>query len=251
MAEKKQPSGDHQGHRQRMKERLLAGGLAGFSDHEILEVALFYALPYRNTNELAHRLVAQFGGWTQALDAAYEDLLTVPGVTPHVATMLVMMGQIAHRYHRDVTGCVLHLYDTRSLAQHIAPWFLGEKQESVLLVSLDNKRKHLNTTRIFRGSVNSAQFNVREAAKQALRDNATQVVLAHNHPNGFAFPSQTDLDTTRYVAEVFKPLDIRLTEHMVVADGDCICMSQLPGMEDVFGIRPEPLARVATDDNSL
>lgn len=248
MAEQKQ---DHEGHRQRMKERLLAGGLAGFSDHEILEVALFYALPYRNTNELAHRLASHFGGWTQVLEAEYEDLLTVPGVTPHVATMLVLMGQMARRYHRDVTGYVLHLYDTRSLAQHIAPWFLGEKQESVLLVSLDNKRKHLNTTRVFRGSVNSAQFNVREAVKQALRDNATQVVLAHNHPNGFAFPSQTDLETTRYVAQVFKPLDIRLADHLVVAEGDCICMSELPNMADVFGVRVEPLPQVATDDNTL
>lgn len=228
MAEKKAKSGGiHEGHRQRMKERFLSGGLDSFSDHEIVEFLLFYALPYRNTNDLAHRLVAQFGGWTQVLDAHYDDLLAVPGVTPHVATLLNLAGQSARRYHRDMTGVVEHLFNTEALIRHILPWFLGQKNERVVLVCLDNKRKHLNTICLFEGSVNSAQFNIREAVQQALRDNATQVVLAHNHPNGFAFPSTADVKTTQRLAEIFRPLDVRLIDHIVVSEGDCLCMSQL------------------------
>lgn len=228
MAEKKAKSGGiHEGHRQRMKERFLSGGLDSFSDHEIVEFLLFYALPYRNTNDLAHRLVAQFGGWTQVLDAHYDDLLAVPGVTPHVATLLNLAGQSARRYHRDMTGVVEHLFNTEALIRHVLPWFLGQKNERVVLVCLDNKRKHLNTICLFEGSVNSAQFNIREAVQQALRDNATQVVLAHNHPNGFAFPSTADVKTTQRLAEIFRPLDVRLIDHIVVSEGDCLCMSQL------------------------
>ena len=247
MAEKKAPTGDHTGHRQRMKERLLCGGLDSFSDHEIVELLLFYALPYRNTNDLAHLLVAQFGGWTQVLDAAYEDLVTVPGVTPHVATLLTLAGQTARRYQRDVTGLVRQLYDADMVADHVIPWFLGRKEESVVLVSLDNKRKLLNTTRIFVGSVNSAQFNIRLAVQQALRDNATQVVLAHNHPNGYAFPSEADVTTTQFVQEVFAPLDIRLVDHLIVAEGDCLCMSLMPDTRWIFdGSQPPAgMARVA------
>lgn len=244
---KSKPAGEHEGHRQRMKERFLSGGLASFSDHEIVELLLFYALPYRNTNDLAHTLVARYGSWTRVLEANYTDLLTVPGITPHVATLLTLAGQAAQRYHRDVTGVVHQLYDTEMLAQHIIPWFLGEREESVVLVSLDNKRKHLNTTRIFRGSVNSAQFNVRLAVQQALRDNATQVVLAHNHPNGYAFPSEADVATTQYVAGILKPLDIRLIDHVVVAEGDCLCMSLLPETHWLFdGSAPPEYARVAS-----
>lgn len=245
VAEKKaKAGGDHQGHRNRMKERLFTGGLASFSDHEIIELLLFYAIPYRDTNPLAHKLVNQFGGWTQVLDADYEDLLSVPGVTPHVATLLTLAGQTARRYYRDITGRVTHLYDTDIVARHVIPWFLGAREERVVLVSLDNKRKHLNTTCIFEGSVNSAQFNVRLAVQQALRDNATQVVLAHNHPNGFAFPSMTDVATTQYVAEVFRPLDIRLIDHLVVAEGDCLCMSQLAETRWMFD-GSEPPAEMA------
>ncbi|MBR5523788.1 MAG: hypothetical protein IKU51_00770 [Clostridia bacterium] len=228
------PGGDHSGHRQRMKDRLLSGGLDGFSDHEIVEILLFYALPYRNTNELAHTLVAHFGGWTQVLDADYADLVAVPGVTPHVATLLTLVGQTVRRYHRDLAGQVMHLHDDRSLAAHVIPWFLGQRDESVVLVSLDNKRKHLNTTRVFVGSVNSAQFNIRVAVQQALRDNATQVVLAHNHPNGFAFPSEADIATTHRIREVLAPLDIRLLDHIIVAEGDALCLSLLSDSRWIF-----------------
>ncbi len=247
MAEKKgKPGGEHEGHRSRMKQRFLTGGLTSFSDHEVLELLLFYALPYRDTNALAHSLVAQFGSWTQVVSANYEDLLTVPGVTPHVATLLTLAGQAAQRYHRDLTGMVNHLFNEEQIARHILPWFLGARDESVLMVSLDNKRKHLNTTRIFEGSVNSAQFNVRLAVQQALRDNATQIVLAHNHPNGFAFPSEADVTTTRYLQEVLRPLEIRLIDHLVVSEGDYLCMSKLPETHWMFdGSQPPSGAKVA------
>ena len=70
--------------------------------------------------------------------------------------------------------------------------------------------------------------------RQALRDNATQVVLAHNHPNGFAFPSEADVRTTHYVSKVFHPLDIRLLEHVVVSEGDALCLSTLDDSRWIF-----------------
>ena len=237
----------HEGHRQRMKERFRRGGLDSFSDHEILEFLLFYAIPYRDTNVLAHTLVERYGSWIRVVGARYDDLLTVPGVTPHVATLLTLMGQGAWRYHRDYTGMVCQLYDTQKIIEHVVPYFLGEREESVLLVSLDNKRKHLNTTRIFRGSVNSAQFNVRMAVEQALRDNATQVVLAHNHPNGFAFPSEADMRTTKYVMDVLRPLDIRIIDHLIVAEGDCLCMSRMPDTAWMFNGSPPPSNAAVAD----
>ena len=113
------------------------------------------------------------------------------------------------------------------------------------MVSLDNKRKVLNTTRIFEGSVNSAQFNVRLAVQQALRDNATQIVLAHNHPNGFCFPSEADVSTTKYLVEVLKPLQIRVVDHLIISEGDCLCMSLLESTRHLFQPSVTPLPQVA------
>ena len=234
MAEKKASAVSHDGHRKRMKERYLASGLDGFSGHEVLEMLLFYAIPYKDTNGLGHMLESSFGGLANVLEADYADLIKVPGVTPHIATLICLCGDIGRRYNAEITGRVTHLFDAESVARHIAPWFFGQREESVVLVSMDNKRKLLNTTRIFKGSVNSAQFNVRLAVQQALRDNATKVALAHNHPNGFAFPSQEDIDTTRRFAEVLQPLDIRLIDHLVVAENDCLSMAHLPELADLF-----------------
>ena len=240
------PGTEHEGHRARMKERFLVNGLDGFSDHEILEMLLFYAIPYRDTNPLAHELTKRFGTWMQVVNADYRDLLTVPGVTPHVASLLTLVGQSVLRYYRDtVMGDVVQLFDTNMMAEYLIPWFLGEKAESVVMVSLDNRRKVLNTTRIFEGSVNSAQFNVRLAVQQALRDNATQIILAHNHPNGFCFPSDADVHTTEYLAEVLKPLDIRIVDHLIISEGDCLCMSLIESTKHIFLQYLPPLPKVA------
>lgn len=249
MAEKSAKAGGiHEGHRGRMKQRLITSGIDAFSDHEIVEFLLFYALPYRDTNALAHALVNRFGSWTRVVDAHYDDLLAVPGVTPHVATLLKMVGQSAHRYYEDMTGIVNHLFSIEAVINHVVPLFLGARNEKVMMVCLDNKRKHLNTTMLFEGSVNSAQFNIREAVQQALRDNATQIVLAHNHPNGFAFPSAADINTTKRLMEILRPLEIHLIDHLIVSEGDCLCMSRMPESKWLFDGSQPPKSRSKVAD---
>lgn len=235
MAEKnKKTAVSHDGHRQRMKERFLINGLDGFSGHEVLELLLFYGIPYRDTNGLGHRLETEFGSLVNVLDAAYADLLKVEGMTPHTATLIRLCGDIARRYQQEIGSQVQQLYDLDTLAAYVKPWFLGKRDESVVLISMDNKRKLLNATRIFEGSVNSAQFNIRAAVQQLLRDNATIAVLAHNHPNGFAFPSQADVMTTQWFMQALKPLDIRLIDHLIVAENDCLSMATIPELESLF-----------------
>ena len=221
----KKSSVSHDGHRQRMKERFLRDSLEGFQDHEALEMLLFYALPYKDTNALGHALIDKFGSFNQVLDASYADLMKVPGMTPHVAIFLSLCSQTAHRYMRKAYDMGELLFHTEQLAKIAQSAFVGKKVESVILISMDNKRKLLNVTRVFEGSVNSAQFNFRIAVQQALQDNATQVALAHNHPNGLCFPSTSDLQTTRRFAEVLDLMGITLVDHLIVAEGDCVSMA--------------------------
>ena len=241
----KQGSVSHDGHRQRMKNRFLSNGLEGFSGHEVLELLLYYALPYKDTNGLGHQLEDDFGGLLNVLDADYADLIKVPGVTPHVATLIHLCGCLCQRYQREQTSQIRQLYSTEQLCRYVAPWFAGEREESVVLISLDNKYKLLNATRVFRGSVNSAEMNVRLAVQQALRDNATKVVLAHNHPGGFAIPSRTDAETTAHFAQALSLVDVRLIDHVVVADGECVSMAESYETAHLFGREIPPLAEVA------
>ena len=237
-AKKDSPSVSHEGHRQRMKDRYLASGLESFQNHEVLELLLFYGVPYRDTNELAHRLIDTFGGFANVLEADYADLVAQPGISGHTAVLLRLIRDVCRRYEAEIGGQVTQLCTTGDYIRHITPWFLGERKESVVMLSMDNKRKLLNCTRIFEGSVNSAQFSMRQAVQQALRDNATAVVLAHNHPNGFAIPSEADLNTTRRFAQILRAMDILLVDHLIIAENDCVSMAYTDGCTDCFGGAP-------------
>lgn len=240
MAEKR-ITGAHAGHRQRMKERLLRDGVESLQEHEVMELLLFYALPYRDTNELGHTLINHFGGLCNVLDADYAALCRVPGVTPHVATMLILCGQTAHRYMRQCYAVGTQLCNTESIGKYVMPWFIGEKTESVVLVSLDNRCKLLNATRIFQGSVNSSQFNFRGAIHQVLQDNATQVVIAHNHPNGFALPSEADVETTVRFATALNIVGVRLLDHLIVSEDDFVSLADSPRYREIFDRREHAL----------
>lgn len=224
----------HEGHRQRMKERFLKEGLSHFSGHEVLEMLLYYAIPYRDTNDLGHTLEDSFGSLTKVLEADYQDLVKVDGVTPHIATLITLCGQLACRYQREQYAFVKPLYHTADFGKHLLPWFSGQKDESVVLMSMDNRYKVLNTTRVFTGSVNSIQFSMRGAVQQLLRDNATMVVMAHNHPNGHALPSNADIDTTRRFAKLLQELGIKLIDHLIISDDDFISLAQSRETADIF-----------------
>lgn len=236
----------HDGHRQRMKDRLLRDGLGGFADHEVFEMLLYYAQPYRDTNELGHRLVERFGSLVGVLEADYADLVRVDGITPHMATLLVLCGQLNRRYAREQYAVGRLLYTTEDYGNCALPWFIGEKVESVVLISMDNRCRLLNTTRIFTGSVNSTHFNLRELVRQTLQDNATQVVLAHNHPNGHACFSQADVQTTVRCLELLAPLQVRLLDHLVISQDDYVSMASTPELAHLFqSTLPAGMAAVA------
>lgn len=234
----------HAGHRQRMKERFLHEGLSHFSGHEVLEMLLYYAIPYRDTNDLGHKLENSFGSLTKVLEADYQDLIKVDGVTPHIATLITLCGQLARRYQREQYAFTTPLYKPDEFGRHLIPWFSGQKDESVVLMSMDNRYKVLNTTRVFTGSVNSTQFSMRGAVQQLLRDNATMVVMAHNHPNGHAFPSNADIETTRRFAKLLKDLGIKLIDHLIISEDDYVSLAQTRDTADIF--RAESPARVQT-----
>ena len=88
----------HEGHRQRLKERFLREGLDHFEPHTVLELLLFYAVPQRDTNELAHRLIARFGSLDAVFDAAFDELCAVEGIGRNTATLLKLVPDLTRRY---------------------------------------------------------------------------------------------------------------------------------------------------------
>lgn len=216
----------HKGHRERLKQRFLEEGLDNFTDVQVLELLLFYAIPQRDTNPIAHALLDYFGGLSQVLEASVEELKKVPGISDHSATLLSLVTQIARYYQVDCAQRVECLTSLDACGAYLVPYFFGRSKETVFLLCLDAKCKVLCCREVGEGSVNSASISVRKIVETALGANATTVVLAHNHPSGVALPSEEDVQTTWRVAAALNAVEIHLADHIVVADGDYVSMAQ-------------------------
>lgn len=208
-----------------MKRRFLEHGIESFEDHHVLEILLFYALPRVDVNPLAHRLLEQFGSLAAVFDAPPEELMKVPGVGRNTATLIKLIPQVARRYMISRASLIDILDTSEKAGKFLLPYFFGERDEVVYLVCLDAKCKVLNCRLMFRGSVNSASVSVRKIVETALAFNATSVILAHNHTSGIALPSREDQITTRQVEAALRAVDIKLADHIIVADEDFVSLA--------------------------
>lgn len=223
MAEKKDFI--HKNHRKRMKNRFRMEGLDHFDEVHVLELLLFFGIPQGDTNPLAHRLLEHFGSLAQVLEAPKEELEKVAGVGEHVSTLLTLIREISRYYMVNRSTACAILKTTGDCGDYLLPYFMGLRDETVYLLCLDSKCKAICCKEVGSGSVNSASISTRKIVETALAANATSVVLAHNHPSGFAYPSNEDILTTRRVAVALDAVGILLADHIVVADDDYVSMA--------------------------
>lgn len=214
----------HQGHRERLKQRFLEQGMDGFTDIQALELLLFYAIPRKDTNVIAHGLLERFGTFYQVLEAPLHELQEVEGVGENAATLLHIARAIAGRYAVSQAKIEAFLNSTHQCGEYLKRFYVGKREEVIYLLCLDSKCKVLGCVEVGRGSVNSAGLSIRKLVETALRFNAASVVLSHNHPGGYAFPSTEDAVTTRRVALAMDAVGIVLADHIIVADYDFISM---------------------------
>lgn len=221
----KKRAGLHAGHRQRLKARFLKEGLDHFEDHNALELLLFYALPQKDTNEIAHELLRRFGSFSGVFDAPEEELLLIPGISAHTVTFFKLIPQAYKRYAEDRASVHNLITDTQSAGAFILPKFIGKKTECVILLCMDNKNKVLHSSTIFEGSINSTQISMRMITQQLLRYQATAAIIAHNHPGGIALPSRDDIETTLKIKQALQLVNIQLLDHIIVSEDDFVSLA--------------------------
>ncbi len=225
----------HTGHRERLKNRFRQEGLDHFQEVNVLELLLFYCIPKQDTNPLAHRLIDEFGSLKNVLEAEPEELRRVKGMGEHSTLFLSLLRQLSRYYSVQCAQPGRMLATLDACGEYLRQYFLGRKNETVFLLSLDAKCAEISCRMVGEGGVNSANVPIRRVVEMAIREHAQSVVLAHNHPNGLAIPSREDIQTTHRVAKALAAVDIQLADHVVVAGDDFISMVQSgffrPGMD--------------------
>lgn len=210
----------HEGHRGRLKERFLEQGIDSFEAHNILELLLFYSIPRRDTNEIAHDLLKSFGTLKGVFDADFNDLIKIDGIKENSATLIKLIPAIARAYATDKYSSNFIFDTAEKIGEFFLDKYVGEKNEIIYLLLLNNRYEMLDIVKLHEGSVNSALISPRKIIDLVVKYNASMIVLAHNHPDGNAYPSMDDIETTADLMSTFDSVDVRLLEHYVVSNND-------------------------------
>lgn len=209
-----------------MLQRFRSEGLDEFHPVQVLEILLFYAVPRRDTNEIAHHLLERFGSVSRVMDAPVSELIKVPGVGENAATFLHLVKEAGRYYQVDRVRRGVQIRDVEDCGRFMLPYFLGRQVETVFLLCLDANSKAICCREVGEGEINSAVISPRTVVQIALAEKASTVVLAHNHPSGVALPSQEDVLTTRRLAAALAAVDVALFDHLIIADDDFVSLAQ-------------------------
>lgn len=211
----------------RPRERLLRHGPAALTDGELLAIVLRTGVAGCNVLELAQRLLTQFGGLRGLLGTEANQLAGAQGIGPAKASLLVAILELARRSIAEelAEGRTL---DRPELMQSFCSAVLGHQTiEVCIALYLDNRLRLIAHEEVSKGTLSQATVYPREIVRAALRHHAASVVLAHNHPSGLAEPSSADTHLTKHLAKALALVDIRLTDHIIVAGGKAISMARL------------------------
>lgn len=215
----------HEGHRDRMKKRFLKSGADSFREHELLEMLLFYGIPQKNTNELAHTLIETFGSLPQAFDAPINSLLEIKGIGESTAILIKLVSKLSRIYMEKSYKKPNKNLTKEEIEKIILNKFIGRIKEHVALALFDVRRNMVFCDIIAQGSFSSTGFYPRDIIELSLKYNATKAIIAHNHPSGIALPSKEDIETTINLKNALNLIGVKLVDHIIVADNDYVSIA--------------------------
>ncbi|MBX5455073.1 MAG: DNA repair protein RadC [Acidobacteriia bacterium] len=208
-----------EGHRERMRARLLRAGPDALADHELLEMVLFLAIPRRDTKAIARALLARFGSFGAVISASPHDLRSIEGLKEAgIAALKTVQAAALRLAQAEIkTQPVLNNWDR--LMAYLNAALARERIEQFRVLFLDNRNRLIADEAQTRGTVNHTPVYPREVIKRALELHATALILVHNHPSGDPTPSRDDIAMTNEVREAASALSIVLHDHVVIGNG--------------------------------
>lgn len=216
----------HDGHRKRVVQRFQNEGLDSFNQVQMLELLLFYCVPRKDTNELAHSLIDRFGSVSKVMDAPMSELMKISGVGENVATFLHLVKEAGRYYQVDSIRKGVQVSSVEDCGRYMMPYFIGRQVETVFLLCLNANCSVISCREVGEGEINSAIISPRTIVEMALAEKASTVVLAHNHPSGVAIPSQEDVVATKRLAAALATVEVTLFDHLIIADDDYVSLAQ-------------------------
>ena len=210
------------GHRKRLRERFLKSGLAGFAEHEVVELLLTLAIPRSDVKQPAKMLLQRFGSLRGMLDAPITELRAVTGVGTVAAVALKVIRASATLYLQEASAGAEVLSDPRRLGDFWRMQIGALKHEVFAVAYLDSAHRllHNGVETLQKGTVDRAAVYPRSIVEAALLRRAAAIVLSHNHPNGDVKPSEHDKVLTRAIVLAAETISLRVVDHLIVSSDE-------------------------------
>ncbi len=206
----------HKGHRARVRQKFIKdGSLDNFQDHEILEFLLFYAYPMKDTNEMAHKLLEEYGSLYNLFNTPVNNLMDKTGLTENAAVLLCLIQHANKRF-------LMSEFNNRALSsskragKYMMSVFNGQNYESFYLICLNLKKKIISVDEMDKGDADSVRMETRKIIEKALLYRAKFVIIGHNHPAGTNKPSPQDVAITKRIKTELEMIGVILLDHIVV-----------------------------------
>ena len=211
----------HGGHRKRMLGKYDKSPFDSFSDHEVLEMILFYVIPQRNTNDIAHQLLREFGSLKNVLSAPPERLMRTNNIGPAAARYLSLWGKTFDRMNERIKKSPEKL-TRNNLKRYFKKLFKDEIHEAFYIICLDSDDVVLGYRRLSEGSFESVDIDPAKAVRAALDYGSPQVVFAHNHPSGIDEASNADIQVTKLLNDAMRFMGIHMRDHIIFTGEKCV-----------------------------
>ena len=215
-----------EGHRKRVSQRFTEENIDTIPDYVVIEKLLHGVIQRKDTCGIARELIRQFGGIPQVVDAPVSELMKIPGIGETAANFIKFVPLFYRRYATDKYEKPLLFNDPDIAAKYLIEKFIGYEEETLMVLGMDSSCRMLACRPISEGSTESVEINIRKILKFAISLDCSRIILAHNHINGNAIPSQDDIVATDRIAKSLREVGIMLDDHIIVSGSDCISMRQ-------------------------
>ena len=214
------------GHRRRLRERFLQGGLDGFLDYEIVELLLTLGTPRKDCKPVAKEATKKFDGLRGVLEAAPEELQQINGLGPHNIFGLKLFQALSMRYAKEKLPKKITFDSPQVVATFLQEKIGREKKEHFYILALDSGNNLVKMNNVSTGTLDASLVHPREVFKEAIQASAAKVIIAHNHPSGDTEPSKADLVITNRLVEAGKILGIAVVDHIIVTNNNFLSFNE-------------------------
>lgn len=222
------------GHRQRLKEKFLKGGLKAFLDYEIVELLLTLGMPRRDCKAQAKEAIKKFKTLREVLEADEEDLQKIKGIGPHNVFGIKLIQEVSRRFlkERMMSRSVCH--SPKEVFDYLYHSLRDLRKEKFKVIFLDAKNQIIEERTLFEGTVDASAVYPREIMKSALRYDASSLIFVHNHPTGDPEPSSSDRQITKELVFAASMMQIRVLDHIIIGNNCYFSFADKGLIEEYF-----------------